>query len=92
MKREKERNAKNASAGSSRPPQSSVTQKSRGAAQVQPSSQPHAPVSTSSTTSAVTTPSAATTSTTLKSTYVSWLRGIFSLLLFTLSIIIRSRI
>ncbi|OAX34418.1 hypothetical protein K503DRAFT_444360 [Rhizopogon vinicolor AM-OR11-026] len=64
MKREKERNAKKASVGSPRPPKNSVTQQSGGAAQVRPSSQPHAAVSTLSTTSTVATPSAATPSTT----------------------------
>ncbi|OAX38789.1 hypothetical protein K503DRAFT_134873 [Rhizopogon vinicolor AM-OR11-026] len=55
MKKEKERNAKKASASSPRPPRSSVTQRSGGAVQIQPSSQPHAAVPTSSTTPAVTT-------------------------------------
>ncbi|OAX41610.1 hypothetical protein K503DRAFT_476727 [Rhizopogon vinicolor AM-OR11-026] len=51
MKKERERarkarNARNAYAGSSRPPQSSVTQQSGGAAQAQLSTEPHAAVAT----------------------------------------------
>jgi len=67
MKRKKEKEkaaaAKNASAGSSRPPQGTVEQ-SGGAAQAQPSSNLHATVSTSSITPANVDTSAATTSTT----------------------------
>ncbi|OAX39541.1 hypothetical protein K503DRAFT_769439 [Rhizopogon vinicolor AM-OR11-026] len=62
MKKEKEKNnAKNVSAGSSRPPQSSVTQKSGGEAQAQPSEELHTAVSTSSITPAVAATSATTT-------------------------------
>jgi hypothetical protein len=63
FKKEKDKNTKKASAGSSRPPRSSVTQQSGAAPQTQPSPQSNATISTSSTTLAVTATSAAVMST-----------------------------
>jgi hypothetical protein len=65
MKKERERakKAKKAYAGSSRPPQSSITQQSSGAAQAKPSSELHADIATLSTTHAVTATSAVSPST-----------------------------
>ncbi|KAJ8593527.1 hypothetical protein M405DRAFT_858890 [Rhizopogon salebrosus TDB-379] len=59
LKREKEKNAKKAPAGSSQLPQTSVTQQSDAASETQPSSQSNATVSSSSTTPAFIATSAA---------------------------------
>jgi hypothetical protein len=64
FKKERDKNTKEASAGSSRPPRSSVTWQSGAAPQTQPSPQSSATISTPSTTPAVAAASAAVMSTT----------------------------